>query len=259
MSGDPIADYLAELRAGLRTPPARTADILTEAEDHLRESAAASRAGGLPEEAAQRAAITAFGPARRIIRAHWPSASAFAAEAGLKAWPLLAAYLLLSVVVAGIALYVEYGVLRGETPVPVGSARRGDRTVTVVKLVPGVQHAGLVAVAYGACVLAGLLLLAGFLIVHRRRQRSGKASARLPRGLFSLAAALGLFALGGTELAVLVFGWAHPYPSLYTPGREVTNELVLGGVGAAILMAVGCAASAAASLARWALARTRAT
>ena len=29
MSGDPIADYLAELRAGLRTAPARTAEILT--------------------------------------------------------------------------------------------------------------------------------------------------------------------------------------------------------------------------------------
>ena len=33
MSGDPIDEYVAALRAGLRTPPARTAEILAEAED----------------------------------------------------------------------------------------------------------------------------------------------------------------------------------------------------------------------------------
>jgi hypothetical protein len=33
---DLIAQYLAQLRAGLRTPPERTEQILAEAEDHLR-------------------------------------------------------------------------------------------------------------------------------------------------------------------------------------------------------------------------------
>ena len=56
VNGDLIDDYLARLRAGLRTPPARTAEIVAEAEDHLRESAAAGRAAGLDEAAAQRAA-----------------------------------------------------------------------------------------------------------------------------------------------------------------------------------------------------------
>jgi hypothetical protein len=83
VSGDPIAAYLAELRAGLRTSPARTSEIVAEAEDHLRESAAAVRqAGHLSETAAQQAAIEAFGPVRRIVRAHRPPVTAFAAAIG---------------------------------------------------------------------------------------------------------------------------------------------------------------------------------
>jgi len=43
-TGDPVEEYLAALRAGLRTPPGRTDEIVAEAEDHLRESAAAGQA-----------------------------------------------------------------------------------------------------------------------------------------------------------------------------------------------------------------------
>ena len=50
MTGDLIAGYLAELRASLRRlPQERTAEILAEAEDHLRESVAAGVAIGMTE------------------------------------------------------------------------------------------------------------------------------------------------------------------------------------------------------------------
>jgi hypothetical protein len=70
VTGDQIDAYLARLRASLRTPPERTAQILAEAEDHLRESAVAGEAAGLTEPEAQLAAISAFGSVRAVVRAH---------------------------------------------------------------------------------------------------------------------------------------------------------------------------------------------
>jgi hypothetical protein len=46
VNGDLIEQYLSRLRADLRTPAERTAQILAEAEDHLRESVAAGIAIG---------------------------------------------------------------------------------------------------------------------------------------------------------------------------------------------------------------------
>lgn len=67
-AGDPIQRYLTLLRAGL---PARdTERILTEAEDHLRETVAAGIAVGLTEAEAQEAAISSFGSVRAVVRAH---------------------------------------------------------------------------------------------------------------------------------------------------------------------------------------------
>ena len=59
MTGDLIYSYLAELKATLRTPPERTAEILAEAEDHLRESAATGVAIGMTQREAQEAASSA--------------------------------------------------------------------------------------------------------------------------------------------------------------------------------------------------------
>jgi len=44
VTDDLIAAYLVQLKAGLRTTPERARQILAEAEDHLRESAAAGEA-----------------------------------------------------------------------------------------------------------------------------------------------------------------------------------------------------------------------
>jgi hypothetical protein len=65
VSGDLIERYLAELRARLHTPGAVL--VLAEAEDHLRETAAAGLAIGMSEREAQEAAISAFGSVRAFV------------------------------------------------------------------------------------------------------------------------------------------------------------------------------------------------
>ena len=94
VTDDLIARYLAELKAGLRTTPERAGQILAEAEDHLRESAAAGEAMGITERDAQEAAIAAFGGVRAIARAHRRPVAAALAEAGMAAMKLGAVYLL---------------------------------------------------------------------------------------------------------------------------------------------------------------------
>jgi hypothetical protein len=80
----PIEEYLRRLRASLRTRPEETSRILAEAEDHLRDSAAAGLAAGLTEIEAAEAAISSFGTVRAVVRAHrTPRSQAAAALDGL--------------------------------------------------------------------------------------------------------------------------------------------------------------------------------
>jgi short-chain Z-isoprenyl diphosphate synthase len=77
---DLIQQYLDQIRRRLRTPDAGR--ILIEAEDHLRESMAASLAAGLTETEAADAAISSFGLARAVVRAHQTRRSRLAAMMG---------------------------------------------------------------------------------------------------------------------------------------------------------------------------------
>jgi hypothetical protein len=67
---DLIGRYLVELRVGLRVAPGESELIMAEAEDHLRDTAAAALAAGMTEHEAQEAAISAFGSVRAVVRAH---------------------------------------------------------------------------------------------------------------------------------------------------------------------------------------------
>jgi len=101
MSGagtDLIAGYLAELRAGLWVPAADAELIVAEAEDHLRETAAAGLAVGMTELEAHQAAISSFGPVRAVIRAHHRR-TVTAGDAVMTAWKLTG--LLAAIVGAG--------------------------------------------------------------------------------------------------------------------------------------------------------------
>ena len=60
-----IAEYLDQLRSSLLTSRRLALLILDEAEDHLRESAAAGVAARLTEAEAQQAAIASFGSSGR--------------------------------------------------------------------------------------------------------------------------------------------------------------------------------------------------
>jgi hypothetical protein len=84
---DLIAGYLAELHAGLPVPGVEAELILAEAEDHLRETAAARLAAGMTEREAQQAAISSFGPVRAVARAH-RRRTLTAVAAAIAAWKL---------------------------------------------------------------------------------------------------------------------------------------------------------------------------
>jgi hypothetical protein len=255
MSGDPIAGYLTELRAGLRTPPARTAEIVAEAEDHLRESAAAVRqAGHLSETAAQQAAIEAFGPVRRIVRAHRPPVTAFAAAAGLRASPLLPAYVLLSALMGALLLWLDIVTNHGHSLVPVVTTdhlRRDQKTIVFLGI--GTPSPGQAAAVFGGCVLAGVLLIAGITTVRQRRLRLGLAPARPSRGLSLLASVIALLALAFAEYRFYagdVMGTLHVADGI--------ADLILGSQWAAVLMGAGWALRTLLSLVRWALPGRRA-
>jgi hypothetical protein len=81
---NPIPGYLAKLRAGLRVPTAGAELILAEAEDHLRETAAAGMVVGMTETETQQATISSFGPVSAVIRVNRRRPS--------RPWPAVARY-----------------------------------------------------------------------------------------------------------------------------------------------------------------------
>jgi hypothetical protein len=180
MTDDLIAQYLVQLRAGLRTPPERTEQILAEAEDHLRESAVAGEAMGLTERDAQEAAIAAFGGVRAVARAHRRPVVAALAELGMAAMKLGAVYLLTVSAVGFSGVLLEKIVVR----IPVSPG-------TWIRLAP-IGYARTTGVLTVAAAV-GLALLAGYRLARRRRPRGapgpgGRASGELLGGFFPLAA-----------------------------------------------------------------------
>ena len=93
--------YLDELRRGLRVLPGEAELILAEAEDHLRETAAAGLAVGMTEQEAQEAAISSFGAVRAVVRAH-RRRTVTVGGAAMAAWKL-AALLATTVGAGGLA------------------------------------------------------------------------------------------------------------------------------------------------------------
>jgi hypothetical protein len=115
MPRDPIAEYLDQLRAGLRVPPTEAELILAEAEDHLRESEAAGIAIGMTEHEAQQAAISSFGPVRAVTRAHL-TRGAIGVDMAIAAWKLISLLLL----VGGLAAMAGIVVARPQRVGPPG-------------------------------------------------------------------------------------------------------------------------------------------
>ena len=211
MERDQIAEYLGQLRSSLLTSRRRAQLILDEAEDHLRESAAAAAAAGLTEAEAQQAAIASFGSVRAVVRAHAAGrhGPAFAAVSAvvLAAWKLVAVYLL-----ADFGVWLAYRLLS----VPVGRFVVIPVPTTATSVcIKYCNHiaAGQPVTSYlyptshvwlGAGAI-GLGLLAVFALIRFWQRRSGRVRP-MPLGSYSpMPGAVIFFGIA----AAIVYAWAH--------------------------------------------------
>jgi hypothetical protein len=233
---DPIEEYLGQLRAGLRTGlraglcagPREAELILAEAEDHLRETAAAGLAIGMTEREAQEAAISSFGPVRAVVRAHrsrrgWRAA---AAEAGLTVWKL-ASVLLLTSGITGLAVAIIGTIWPTIVLVPNSGVCwpcLPDQNFVPVSL--GVSDS--LWLAWAVATAGGAILLAGCGLTLRRRRRRGRGM--LLGGLFPMVA-VGFFS--AIALAFTTMGASAP---VWPATRFAAVYLALA-VGYAIQMA----------------------
>jgi hypothetical protein len=189
---DLIQQYLDQLRLSLRIP--EVGRILVEAEDHLRDAAAAGMATGLTETEAQRAAIADFGPVRSIVYAHQTRhgrLAAVLADVALALWRVAACYLLvlfafgLGDLLAGIDTF-NCAARRSQCPGPVAGPGTSPLAADVVWVAMGVVGAAMFAVY--------------FTVRHVRRSR-GRVWLVPLGGYFPLTAAIASVAVG---IAVLV-------------------------------------------------------
>ncbi len=175
---DPIAGYLAELRAGLRVRPGEAELILAEAEDHLCETAAAGMAAGMTGLEAQQAAISSFGPVRAVVRAH-RRRPVTAADAAMAAWKLTG-LLATTVGACGLAGMGVFAFLLRSAPGGMSGA-----------LPPPVLAA---LVVYAAMAAGGLVLLATRRLAWRGTAGRDRLSPGVTASCFLLASALlGIF------------------------------------------------------------------
>jgi hypothetical protein len=214
-SRDLIGQYLNQLRMGLRGVPGEAEAILAEAEDHLRETAAAGVSIGMTEREAQEAAISSFGPVGAVTHAHMvrlTRGAAALASAAMAAWKLASLLLLVAGIGAMAARVLSgtrvYPAVRGtsqitrhlafnpvsgvwrETVKPVGSHGTHPAGFAIEwtrQPIVGWHTAVLLAVA-------GAVLLAGYGFTRRRRPH--EPLARLfPAVAASVFGAIGLVLL----------------------------------------------------------------
>jgi hypothetical protein len=234
--GDLITEYLDQLRAGLRVAPGEAELIVAEAEDHLRETAAAAMAIGMTEREAQEAAISSFGPVRAVARAHEARgrAAALAGDAAAAAWKLVSLLLAVSGV-SGLATDAIWAMIR--MPHPIVILPDGSRPIVspATQFIPIFYRPHfLVSVAVLVCAA---ILLAGYRLAGRRRQHRGRLRGPLSAGAFPAVAA-GFFC--AVTLALLAFRYGDP-------GAPTVSGLF---IVACLALAIGYAARAARAVRR---------
>ena len=208
-SGDPIEEYLAHLRAGLPVASHETELILAEAEDHLRETAAAGMAIGLTEREAQEAAISSFGSASAVIRAHEARRGRVAAALGhaaMAAWKL-ASLLLVTSGVSGLVTVAIFAFLQ-----PLANAPDGTQVVTTN---PDLRW-------YSATAATGVILLTSYRLARRRQRRRGLE--REPLARFFPVVAASFFGMVAVLLFVLNVSGVAVF---FDPGLVVAALLIL--------------------------------
>ena len=246
-AGGLIEKYLAALRASLWMSPGQAELIVAEAEDHLRETAAAGLAAGMTEREAQEAAISAFGSVRAVVRAHEStpghlvkgrSPAAVLGDLFLSAWKL-GGIGLLAVGASGLLvalMNVTFGrAFTGRAPARVRfgagdcahwlAAWPGAGSCAVAHMLEASSDGVILRVAAG---VLGAAVIEGFAIVRYQQRRRGRGPAVLLAGYFPV-------------LAACVFGAA----ALTLGLSQLTGFQVTEGPGAFLSGAVVAAVVAA--------------
>jgi hypothetical protein len=249
---DLIDGYLAELGSGLRVPSAELELILAEAEDHLRETAAAGLAVGMTELEAEEAAISSFGPVRAVVRAH-RRRTVTARGVALAAWKLTG-LLAATVGVADLAtvFWLRFG------PAWVPGVRVVTASTSLCQCTPSVAMPitgpTVMALRCAPMAAAGLALLATRRLATRQPARRGTPgrdllSPAVTAGFFLLVTAL-LFALNVSGVGAVTYqtSWLTPVSS---GSMTWTVPLIPGAaVAACLAVAVGYGARTALRRAR---------
>jgi hypothetical protein len=247
--GDPIEDYLDQLYAGLRTTPRQARRIIAEAEDHLREAAAAGTEAGLSEQEAQEAAISSFGSVRAVVRAHArriPPLAVFG-ELAMSAWKLTS-IAVLAVAGSGLVAFVMNQVLGpqfvGGAPAiasrfPLGacgywlgiwSHARSCGQAAMLETSSDAVSLRLLA------LIPGLVLLEGYLLARRYQRKRGWRADLLPDAFVPTVAAClfgGLTAgLAFLAVAIPMPVTANGGPGLFLSAAIVTLLVTIGFVPA---------------------------
>jgi len=237
---DAIGAYVAQLRRDLRWRKDVDA-IAAEAEDHLRESAAAMTAGGVPPERAQQEAVRAFGSADAVARAFVSGAhgtgiavpTRFTRAAGFAG--IAAALLWADAALVGVVGYRSLIDSSEWEPTYFALAAlitllAGATTVALTGLLArsGSGRSGRAFVVAGAGIIA-TLLLAVF--------TWGWAIGALP--LSAAALLVGLSLTGAPRAAALVLAAAWPVGLLLTPLAFAVAFVTAALMSAGSLLAIG--------------------
>jgi HAAS len=239
---DPIGQYLAQLRAGLRLVPQETELVLAEAEDHLRETVASGLAAGLTEREAQEAAISAFGSVRAVLRAHESrpgrlirgrTAAAVLGDLFLAAWKL-GGIGLTAIGASGLVVALMNHALgrafTGQAPAWVTFPKAS--CAHWMAIWPGAHtcaHAAMLeassdnVVLRGGAGIVGVALLGAYALARRVQRRRGRGPAVLLAGYFPALAAC-VFGAGalGLALAQLTGFMVTAGPGAYLSGAIVS-------------------------------------
>jgi hypothetical protein len=239
---DPIGQYLAQLRAGLRLAPQEAELVLAEAEDHLRETVASGLAAGLTEREAQEAAISAFGSVRAVLRAHASrpgrlvrgrTAAAVLGDLFLAAWKL-GGIGLTAIGVSGLVVALMNHTLgrafTGQAPAWVTFPKAS--CAYWMAIWPGAHTCAQAAmqeassdnvVLRGAAGIVGVALLGAYALARRVQRRRGRGPAVLLAGYFP-ALATSVFGAGALGLALAqLTGFTVTFgPGVYLSGAIVS-------------------------------------
>jgi hypothetical protein len=245
---DLIQQYLDQLRASLRTGAAEAQLIVAEAEDHMRETAAAGTAAGLTEREAQEAAISAFGSVRAVVRAHETTPgnlvkgrtpAAVIQDLCLAAWKL-GAMGLTAVGASGLVVLVMNATVgrafTGQPPAGITFPRAscaywlagwpGAHTCAQAAMLEASSDAVTLRVVAG---IMGVALLEAYAIVRYLMRRHGRGPAVLLAGYFP---ALAASVFGGGAL-VLALAQLTGFTVTAGPGHYLSGAIVAAVVAVA--------------------------